>query len=62
VKQSKVRFLLGQERQKLAERSQDSKSRVPAIAVPGAEQRALPHHVNRQQPCRQLTMYRLGDH
>ena len=29
---------------------QDSKSRVPAVAVPGAEQRALPHHVNRQQP------------
>ena len=45
VKQSKVRLLLRQERQELAERGQDGEPGIPAIAVAGAEQRGLPHHV-----------------
>jgi hypothetical protein len=42
MKQSKVRVLLRQEGQKLAERSQDSESGIPTIAVAGAEQCDLP--------------------
>ena len=45
VKQSEMRLLLGQVRQKLAERGQDGKSGIPTVAVAGTEQRGLPYHV-----------------
>src|ERR1700693_332162 len=61
VKQSEVRLLLRQERQKLAERAQDGKPGIPSIAVAGAEQRGLLYHVRWWLARRQLTVYRLGD-
>ena len=61
VKQSKVRLLLRQEGQKLAERGQDGEPGIPAIAVPGTEQRGLPYHIRGWLARRQLTVHRLCD-
>ena len=47
MEQSKMGLLRGQVRQKPAERGQDGKPGIPAVAVAGTEQRGLPYHVQR---------------
>ena len=56
-----MHLLLRQEGQKPAERSQDGEPGIPAIAVPGTEQRGLPYHIRGWLARRQLTVHRLGD-
>ena len=61
VEQRKVRLVLRQKGQQLAERGQNCEAGIPPIAVAGAEQRDLPHHVRRRPARRQLTMHGLGN-
>ena len=61
VKQSKVRLLLRQQRQKLTERGQNGEPDAPAITIAGAEQSRLPYHLRRWSARRQLTVHGLGD-
>ena len=61
MKQRKVHLVFGQDWQELAERGQDGEPGIPAIAVPGTEQRGLPHHIRGWLARCQLTVHRLGD-
>ena len=61
VKQSKVRLLIRQQRQKLTERGKNGEPDAPAIAIAGAEQSGLPYHLRRWSARRQLTVHGLGD-